>query len=291
MTVIERDRTAYVGEVEAWRARHTERLLSPEGFLSVVGVDWLREGDNTIGSAPESDVVLPADSAPARLGVIHWDGASFILRVTTDQPVHVNGAPATTAALEHNYSEPGMTKVTIGTVMFGVIKRRDQYGIRVWDANSPRRRNFPGRAWYPIDPAYRVRAAFTPHPARRMIEVDNTAGTTLLLVNLGVIDFELQGQPLRLEVFFDTERKEDHVWLIFRDATSGDETYEVGRFLFTVFEPDGSVIVDFNKAYHPPCYFSEFAACPIPPKENTLPIPVRAGEHFGSFRLDHEATG
>jgi uncharacterized protein len=240
----------------------------------------LKLGENTVGSAPDSDVRLPAGAAPERLGIIRFQGDHGTLQVTCDEPVTVDGIETQTALLRNRYEPGDMSVVRVRQVSFGVMQwASDPYNVRVWDANSPKRLNFPGRAWFPIDPRYRVVGEFTRHPQAHDFTVDHTGGLTQELENIGTVSFELLGQRFQFAAMA-SELGPDYVWLLMRDGTSGKATYGAGRFLMAALLNDHEVDVDFNKFYQPPCAFCDYTTCPMPPWGNVLPFPVEAGERY-----------
>lgn len=272
--VADRNWTEYQLSLEAWRADMEAQLRAEDGWLSTIGLYWLKPGENTLGSASVCDVVLPK-SLPRKIGVLDFDGKTAILRVTEPVEVLANGVSTRSAPLQDDHDDSEPTIISIGSVSFYIIRRRDQYGVRVKDSNSHARRAFGGRAWFPLDERFRVQATFHPYAAARAIEVENSAGRMASLANVGTVEFELQGKRLRLKAF---AAKDNQLWLIFRDSTSGVSTYGAGRFVYADVSDAGIVDLDFNRAYHPPCAFTHFATCPLPPKENVLPIPIQAGE-------------
>lgn len=263
---------AYEQEILNWRAMVEERLRAEDSWLTLTGLYWLHEGANSVGSDPASDVWLP-ESAPQRLGVL--DFHDKLARFQGDVPVMIDGTPAQTAALRDDHDPAGATRVEVGSVSFTVIKRGEKYGVRVRDRDNPSRTTFSGRIWYPVAPSYKVTATFVPHPVPRTIGIETMAGVVTPMENPGWAKLELNGAALHLEAF---SAHEDEVWFVFRDETSKAETYPAGRFLYAPLHEDGTVLLDFNKAYNPPCAFTPYATCPLPPKENHLPIRIEAGE-------------
>lgn len=264
----------YETELARWRQERHDDLTAEDGWLTVVGLDWLHEGENSLGSAPGSDVTLP-ESAPLHVGTLILTDGVVTLRVTTDAPVLVDGEAQQTATLRPDVAAGGPNRVVIGAVNFFIIRRADQYGVRVRDRANPARATFAGRNWYPASEDYRVTGHFTPHEPARTVEIVTSTGLLTPLQNVGRVTFELHGQPLALEAF---EAGPDRLWFIFKDATSGKFSYGAGRFLYAPLADDGRVTIDFNRAYHPPCAFSAYATCPLPPRENILPVAVEAGE-------------
>ena len=266
----------YETELRRWRQERDDDLTAEDGWLTVVGLDWLNEGENRLGSAPGSDVTLP-DSAPAQVGALTLADGVVTLQVATDAPVLVDGEAVRSATLHPDVADGGPTRVVIGAVNFFIIRRAGQFGVRVRDRANPARASFEGRNWYPPDAQYRVTGRFTPHEPARTVEIVTSTGLLTPLQNLGRVEFALHGQTWTLEAF---EGGKNTLWFIFKDATSGQTTYGAGRFLYAPLADDGAVALDFNKAYHPPCAFSPYATCPLPPRENVLPVAIEAGERY-----------
>jgi uncharacterized protein (DUF1684 family) len=267
--------TIYEQDILDWRQTMEWNLRQDDGWLTLAGLFWLREGENTVGSDPVCDIALPPGSGPERIGVIDFQDGKATIRITCDEPVMIDGAPSTEGLLRDDEDERGPSLVTIRAITFFVIKRADQYGIRVRDINSPARQAFTGRKWFPIDPRYRIATPLTRYPTARAIPVMNVVGLVEPMENPGYVVFELHDQILRLEAFTTVENQ---VWFIFKDATSGISTYGASRFLKVPVSADGMVDLDFNKAYSPPCAFTKYATCPMPPRENILPVSIEAGE-------------
>ena len=190
-----------------------------------------------LAAHPIVNVLLPLGSAPDRLGILDFHDQHGTLHVTTDEPVTVDDVPTRTAKLRNHYEFGGMSVVRVRDVRFGIMQwASDPYNIRVWDANSPKRLNFTGRVWYPIDPKYRVTGQFTPYPHAKGMTVDHTGGETQVLKNIGFVEFELFGQSFHFEAAA-SEKGVDYVWLLMRDGTTGKSTYGAGRFLMAPLLP------------------------------------------------------
>ncbi len=256
---------SYVDSILEWRREREERLKADDGWLTITGLFWLKEGEQTIGSAPDNDIVLPAHSAPPRLGTIeHYPGKTILRWAETSRdPVVMK--PDTTG-------EP--TMVTVGDLTFWVIQRGDRYALRLRDRQSRLRKEFTGCHWFPVKPEYRIEARFLPYSEPKKIRVPSVVGIPEELESPGVVEFQLHGRTVRLTAV----SAGDSLWFIFRDATSGKSTYGAARFLYAEMPKDGKVILDFNKAYNPPCAFTPYATCPLPPRENRLDVPIEAGE-------------
>jgi uncharacterized protein (DUF1684 family) len=269
---------AYDQEIEGWRQKREQRLRADEGWLTVAGLFWLQEGENRFGSDPAATVVLPAHSAPARAGLFRVQGKKVTVVVAPGVKVTENGQPVTEKELRSD--DPGPPDVlALGDLRFFTIERGGKMAIRLRDLQSPARRAFAGTRWFPIRKEYRVVGKLIPHPALRKIAVPNILGMVEEMESPGVVVFHLQGQELRLEPVYETPARSE-LFFIFRDRTSGHETYGAGRFVYAENPRSGSgeVVLDFNKAYTPPCAFTRYATCPLPPRSNHLPLKIEAGE-------------
>ena len=268
---------AYVSEIEKWRAAREERLKADGGWLTVSGLDWLKDGPNTIGSDKASDIKLPA-SAPARAGVIEFAAGKAILRPAPGVTILSGGKPVTAGmVLRADTSEGGPDVLVMGPVSLQVIERGGRYGIRMKDNAAERRRTFPGLTWYPVTPAGRVVARFVPHTKPTTIPIANVLGQEDQLASPGYVVFPWNGTEVHLEPVLEAADAKE-LFFIFKDATSGRDTYPAGRYLYTDLPKDGTVVLDLNKAYSPPCAFTPFATCPLPPPQNRLKVRLEVGE-------------
>lgn len=267
------DTERYIAAIKAWRREMEASLRAEDGWLALVGLFWLPEGESSIGGDPACAVALPPDAAPAYVGSLLREGQRVILRAAPGAPITVNGEPATERELRSD-ADGTPDLLQVGRLSLSLIRRGERLGIRVRDPQSPQRRTFAGRRWFPVDPAYRVTAQFEPHSPPRSVSVENVLGDSEERANPGRLRFVLQGQELSLEAFAANDR----FFIVFRDASAGAETYEAARFLYTAAPGDGPVELDFNKAYNPPCAFSSYTTCPLPLRENILPLRVAAGE-------------
>lgn len=251
---------SYQAQIEAWRRQRENALKADGGWLTVTGLFWLHEGPNSFGSGSSNEIVLPKDPA--------LKGGTFDLergRVT----IHTRNL---TRELRP-YSPESPDSLTFGDLTLLLLRRGDRYGIRLKDRNSRFRKEFSGLHCFPVDESYRVTARFVEQPAS--VPVPNILGQTEQMHSPGYVEFELHGQNLRLT---PVEESPDELFFIFRDLTTGKQTYGAGRFLDTPLPKEGRVVLDFNQAYNPPCAFTPYATCPLPPKGNRLPIRIEAGE-------------
>ena len=269
------DDAGYVKEIESWRAKREENLRSEEGWLSLVGLSWLKAGSNTVGSAKGSDIPLPA-SAAGRVGTIEFSNGVTTFRAAPGSTVTHEGRAVQTMDLRAD--KDGKPDVlALGTIRFYVIARSGRYGVRVKDTASPTRRDFRGLHWYPVRESYRITARFVPYEPVKQIPIANILGQVDPLPSPGAAVFKLDGVWRRLDAVLE-EPDAKELFFIFRDRTAGKETYPAGRFLYAAMPKDGQVVLDFNKAYSPPCAFTPFATCPLPPTQNRLGSPIEAGE-------------
>jgi uncharacterized protein (DUF1684 family) len=248
----------YLHDVENYRAHREQELKQDDGWLTVVGLFRLKEGENRVGAGEPNEIALPA-SAPASAGVISFAKGKAIY--------HRDGK----AGME---LKPDVDLVTIGSIKFFVIKRGDDYFVRVKDNSSKLRREFTGLKWFPIDPAWKITAKFTAYEKPHTILFDSQNGVKQPMESPGYVTFTRAGKEYRLEPV--TEGKE--LFFIIRDATSNKTTYGAARFVYAALPNDGTVILDFNKAINPPCAFTAYATCPLPPPQNRLTLAVTAGE-------------
>ncbi len=267
---------AYRADIEAWRERRVARLRAEDGWLSVVGLFWLDEGENAVGSAPGSRVRLPAPASPARLGSIDLAAGRATLRPASGADLTANGSPVTGPVVLASDADEEPTMLRRGSLLFYLIRRGDKLGVRVKDSQSEARRGFHGLDYFPIDPSWRIEARFEPYDPPRSISVPNVLGQDNAEKSPGAIVFEHRGKTYRLDPVL--ERGETDYFVIFGDRTNGTSTYGAGRFLYVAPPVDGKTVIDFNKAYNPPCVFTDYATCPLPPPQNRLTIAVEAGE-------------
>jgi uncharacterized protein (DUF1684 family) len=266
---------AYRPEIEGWRAKREAALKADGGWLSVAGLFWLKDGPNRFGSGADNEIVLPA-SAPKLAGVFEPQGADVRVRFEPGVAATVKGQ-ATPQALLHSDASGTPEVVAIGPLSMFVIERGGRLAIRLKDQNAESRRTFTGLHWFPIDERYRVIGRFVAHPELRPVSVPNILGQVEKMPSPGYVVFDLDGKEQRLEGVFESPGA-TQLFFIFKDATSGKETYPAGRFLYSDLPKEGKVVLDFNKAYNPPCAFTAFATCPLPPKQNWLGARVTAGE-------------
>ena len=265
-------------QVEQWKQGRLQRLTAPDGWLSLVGLEWLHPGANRVGSAADNDIVLKV--GPAHLGVVTLsaDGAVRIV-LAKDSGASIDGKPAQESALidDMQAGENGHpTTVAFGTANFYVIERDGRKGLRVKDADAATRQHFLGLDYYPIDPSWHIVADWVPFDPPHKLEIGSVLGTIDKVDVPGKAVFKRDGHTFELLPY--QEEPGGELFFVLADRTSGKETYGAARFLYAALPKDGKVILDFNRAYNPPCAFTEYATCPLAPPENRLNVAVTAGE-------------
>ena len=265
----------YLQEVERWHAGRLERLTAPDGWLSLVGLEWLKPGTSRVGSAADNDIVLT--KAPAHLGVVEWSGDGTV-RVVLDAAADakIDGEPSRQAVMLDD-SRPRPTVVSFGSVHFILVDRDGRKGLRVRDSEAATRAGFAGIERFPVDPAWRIEADWLPLDPPFRLATGTVIGTIENYPAPGKAVFERDGQYCELYPVLEAPG-DKQLFLIFADATSGRETYGAARFLYADMPRDGKIVLDFNKAYNPPCAFTPYATCPLAPPENRLGLRVAAGE-------------
>ena len=261
--------------MEAWRKEAETKLKADDGWLTVAGLFWLKEGANRFGSAADNDVVLPS-AASAHAGVFTMKNRKVSVTAGAQAVLRGKAVPAGLVLTSDSQAQEDV--IELGTLRLFVIDRGEKTGIRMRDMNSQFRREFTHRRWYPVSAAHRVVARFEAKP-ERTVRIPNVVDTYDEYKTNGDVVFRLGGQEHRLETVLSSGQ----LFLIFKDKTAAKTTYGAGRFLYADLPKDGKVVLDFNKAYNPPCAFTPYATCPLPPKHNQLAVAVEAGElNYGS---------
>jgi uncharacterized protein (DUF1684 family) len=275
---------SYAQEIDAWQKWRHKRLLADDGWLVVSALVWLKPGDNSFGNDSSNAVVLPVHSVPPVAGVLRLEGGKVSIElaplVKADLRVGTEDHPIK-GKVELKPDVPGPPDVVVmGDVQFFLLDRDGKMAIRVRDLRSPRRQEFKGLEYFPTRPEYRVEATLVPHAQKTVVKVPTVMGNTTDMESPGRLQFTLAGQSLALDPVIEPDDPDRRLFLIFRDTTSGKKTYGAGRFLYAEQPPGGKIILDFNKSYTPPCGFTAFATCPLPPPQNRLAVAIEAGEKF-----------
>ena len=265
--------SSYDPAIQQWRRDQDAALRADDGWLSVVGLFWLKAGANRAGADPSNDIALPKGLAPARVGVFQFAGGQTTFTAEDGVPALVNGRKALGAVR----LRPDEDRVVVGDLTMFVIARGERTGIRLLNKNSEARRAFTGRAWYPVKPSLRIVARFVPYNPPKQIPIVNVLGDTSLVPSPGYVEFTIEGKVFRLDPTAESGASE--LFFNFRDLTSRADTYPAGRYLYSSLPTKaGTVDLDFNRAVSPPCAFTAFATCPLAPKQNDLAVRIDAGE-------------
>ncbi len=269
---------AWRSELLSWRDSREQRLRSPEGYLAISHLLWLEPGRNSVGSGADSALKLGGDDVPHRLGDLVLEGDAVSFELSPGESVRFDDETSPAAGRRELASDTSgaPTRVHVGQRVFWVIERAGRLGIRVRDPQSPVLASFAGTDWFDPQEVWRVDARFVPHAEPKAVDVPNILGSAYDDVTPGVLLFEIDGRQL---VLHPTGSGPESLALIFGDASNGDGSYGGGRFLsLPAPDEEGRLVLDFNRAYNPPCAFSPFTTCPLPPASNRLDIAIPAGE-------------
>ncbi|MEK6408241.1 MAG: DUF1684 domain-containing protein [Acidobacteriota bacterium] len=270
------DEPSYLKQIERWRSERLEEINGNNGWTSLVGLFWLNEGQNKLGSDPSNDIVLPRERAPKFAGSLLLDKGVVRLEATPDAGI-TNGDKTVRTLVLQSDADGLATVLKLGSLTLFVIKRGEKLGLRVKDKQSPARSSFAGLDYFPINSKWRLEARLEPYDPPKIVPIANVLGMVDNMTSPGALVFQVNGKTYRLDPVLEKGSKQ--LFIIFADKTAGKETYGAGRYLYA--DPpgeDGKVVVDFNKAHNPPCAFTQFATCPLPPRQNRLPFRIDAGE-------------
>lgn len=273
------EQTQSLGE---FRQMMDEALRTHDSWLALAGLFWLKPGVNRIGSSSGMDIPLPAQYAPPVLGEISLNEQIVTLQVNPPHRVKIEGQDVAQSVLEPDTSG-NPTVVHLGPLTWIVIERGARLGIRLWNNSRAEMHAFPGRSWFLERPEFHVKAQLQEHDGPQQLRIESTIGEVEFVTAAGTLEFELNGQQLSLQAMGDPKAG---LTILFKDLTNGDSTYSPGRYLTTEAAEDGLVELDFNRAYNPPCAFTKYATCPLPPVENYLPCRIEAGERLPVQHVD-----
>ena len=263
----------YFTEIQTWRKNYEQRLSAPDSWLAISALVWLKEGENRFGTDPTSEVLLPPRSAPRLAGIFRYQQGEVILEAASGTTMTISDEAVASRAIKLN--DFGASDwIVLNDLKISVIQRGVRIGVRIYDKNNPARKAFASLRWFPIEATYRIEAKWFPYETPRMVPITNVLGDTSEEACPGYVEFTWNKQLCRLTPLEDG----DGLWFMFKDASNGVMTYAGGRFMSTGGSQDGKVILDFNKAHNPPCAYTDFATCPMPPEENRLSATMMAGE-------------
>jgi len=270
------DLVAYEAEIMEWRAGRLERLKGPDGYLNLAGLFWLEEGSSRFGSAKDNDIVFPAYAAPY-IGVLETSAEGVTLFAEPGVDLRYEDIPVKSILISDDTTDNPVT-ITHRSFAWIVVKRDNRFGLRLRDFEHPAIKAFPPIDYFPIDPAMRVVGKLQRFAEPRVMNVGTVIeGLAYRPESPGTVAFEIDGATHELEAYASG----DSLFFVFGDATSGRESYPAGRFLYAdVPAEDDNTILDFNKAYNPPCAFNDFATCPVASPRNRLQVRIEAGEKF-----------
>lgn len=267
------DHSTYIAETSEWRATHEKELSAEDGWLTLTGLAWLKEGANTIGRGNEYDIRLTSNFKGGKFGEIDLSGSKATLTVEKGVEALIDGKPFGRTELASDKTAQ-KTVVQVGSQSFYLIEREGKFAVRLKDTESPERIGFKGLSWFPIDPSYRITADLEAFDQPEEVNIPNVLGSFYKMKSPGKLKFTLLGRPYTVVPVEDG----DKLFIIFRDDSRLTETYEAGRFLYADKPVNGKVVLDFNRAENPPCAYTEFATCPLPPPENSIDASILAGE-------------
>jgi uncharacterized protein (DUF1684 family) len=266
--------SSFQAETNKWREKREASLRAEDSWLTVSGLFWLKQGANSFGTGNTQNIVLPANSAPENIGTLELANGVVTLKVAEGVVVTVNEKPVREFEMRFD-GDKQPEAFNVGSLKLSVIKRGERYGLRVRDKNSQARREFKGLSWFPARESYRVVASFIPDEKPKEIIIMNVLGDEVKMKTPGTLSFQLHGKSYQLRPVIEDDKK---LFIIFRDTTAGKTTYKVGRYLYADLPKDGKVVLDFNRAENPPCAFTLYATCPLPPRQNFMRVAVNAGE-------------
>ena len=279
---------AYNKEIDEWKAKRLARLTRDDGWLTLCGLSWLKEGKNSVGSDSTNTVILPAGKAPNVVGAIYL--AKGVLQFEAQKGVEVyhNDSLVTSLPIvSDEQSDP--TILRYKTITFYVIKRGEELCVRVKDKENPERLHFKGLEYFPVNPKFRFEAKLIPYNPAKILEIPSAIGTVEKNTSPGALAFQFEGKEYRIDAVIE-KGSEDQFFIMMMDETSGKETYAVGRQLYTSLpDSNGNVILDFNRAYNWPCVFTPYATCPIPPKQKDRKSTRLNSSHSRASRMPSSA--
>jgi len=269
-------------DLDAWRARRAQEIDSPTGWLTLSALEWLKGGANSIGAAPDNSLQVHG-AAPAHIGMLVVSDNTVQLMHTMDgfpAELTLDGKPAQDGPLTVEGANPSV--IGFRGITMVILKRGDRFALRIKDADSPARTSFHGLNWFDPDPQFSIEAQWTPYTPPQIEKIPTVIGTVLSLPSPGIAEFTVAGQKYSLEPVLESPGDKT-LFFILRDETSKTTTYEAARFLHAPFpsnglDKPGKLILDFNRLENPPCAYTSYATCPLPPAKNRLPVAIEAGE-------------
>jgi len=267
----------YYNEIKQYQQQLDEQLRTPDGWLTLVGLHWLNEGENKVGSDQANEVPLPKDSCPALVGTIQKQEHKVTFKPASGVEVFVGDQPVVAEIELESDMNQNQTILSVVDVSFYLVIRGNRYGIRVKHENSPNRTKFEGRVWWPVDEERRVTARIEYYDPQKMVDVPDILGNVNKTAMDCSLKFEIDRRQYSLDAF---GLPSGQFYILFHDLSCQNGSYPAGRFLVTEYPEDDTVVIDFNKSHNPPCAFTAFATCPLPPEQNHLSVAIQAGERY-----------
>jgi uncharacterized protein (DUF1684 family) len=267
---------SYQEEIKSWRQNLDDSLIKEDSWLALAGLFWLDEGDNRFGTASDNDFVLDVSSGPEKMGTFILKQGEVFLKAADNLEFVIDGRIKVDSLLKAD-SSGSPTAIKYRHLTFMLLEREDGMAIRLWDNQRPEQLNFPGRSWMPIDENRKVHGIYQSYQEEKDIVFSRKNGADFCMKVQGEVKFELDGDDYSFVAF---EQEGGSLFTLFYDQSSGNETYSAGRYLIIDPPDDGKVIVDFNRAYNPPCAFTDYATCPLPPAQNRIDGVILAGERI-----------
>ena len=264
----------YQAEIQKFKQDHEAKLKTDTGWLTIAGLSFLSQPVTTFGTNPLNDIVLPA-GAPDKAGTFQLKNGKVLVKAEPGVTFMLEGKPVTEKLLQSDGEGPP-DRLTLGDLQLWVHQSGDRPAIRLRDKNSKLRKEFVGTSWFPIDAAYKVEGTYTPYAKPKIVEVPNILGDIDRMPVPGIVSFAINGQEMKMEPIAEPGDKE--FWFVFRDLTSGHETYPAARFIYLPPPMNGKITIDFNKAENPPCAYNPYTTCPLPFEQNRLKVRIEAGE-------------
>lgn len=265
---------SFLEEEMKWRENRHKRMLSSTSWLSIAGLFWLRDGENSFGTSPECRIRLPQNSAPPLAGKFILDNGQITLEAAPGAQLKINEKPVTNTQLKGDDSGKPDT-IELQDLRLWIIERGERYAVRLRDLNNPPYKNYKGLDYFPPSEEFKIEADFVAYPTPKKIRIETVIGTENQMISPGYVKFLIQDREFRLIAFGEDSKQ---LFIIIRDLTSGEETYGASRFMYSSFLDNGKVDLNFNRAFNPPCAYTPYTTCPLPPAENELDIRIEAGE-------------
>lgn len=266
----------YQQEIRDWQNRRLRKLTAADGWTTLVGLLWLEDGENSFGRAASNRIVMDYPGLPQQVGTFRVVGTRVSFTAAPNADVLHAGRPVSSLGPLIDDAGGTPTLLSTGSVSFHLLERNDRLGIRVRDSAAATRVHFQGLGYFPVDEKWRLAARFEPYQPVKTVSIVNVLGIQEEMQSPGTLVFEVDGRQHRLEAVL--ESGESDYFVMFADLTNGKQTYAAGRCLYVSPPVGGATVIDFNKAYNPPCCFTAFATCSLPQRQNRLPVAVSAGE-------------